>query len=229
MPNNTPSEINFKTCTKCGETKPTTAFSKDVSKKDGLCCQCKACVAFYYAENREKRLAYNANYYMEHRDEKLNYCAAYRESHRDEQAAYSTKYRAEHLEEVRAYSRVYEASHREERQAYRIKHRNQKSAYCAAWQRANPIKVRANVHRYNARKRGNGGSHTAEDVKRQGDSQAWKCWWCGKRCKSKYHVDHLIPLARGGHNGPTNLVIACPKCNCSKNDKLPDEWAGRLF
>jgi 5-methylcytosine-specific restriction endonuclease McrA len=40
----------------------------------------------------------------------------------------------------------------------------------------------------------------------------------------KYHVDHVVPLSRGGSDGPENIVISCPRCNCSKSSKLPEEW-----
>lgn len=45
----------MKTCTKCGETKPTTEFHKNSSKRDGLYYHCKLC-------SREARVnRYNAN------------------------------------------------------------------------------------------------------------------------------------------------------------------------
>lgn len=48
----------MKTCTRCGAEKRNTEFSKDKSRKDGLCCHCKACVsaahAAWYARNPSK-------------------------------------------------------------------------------------------------------------------------------------------------------------------------------
>jgi len=74
-----------------------------------------------------------------------------------------------------------------------------------------------------------GGTHSSSDIRRQGESQRWRCWWCGKYCKEKYHADHLVALAKGGHNDPSNIVIACPSCNLKKNAKTPDEFCGRLL
>lgn len=61
--------------------------------------------------------------------------------------------------------------------------------------------------------------------------QRGKCYWCGALLDSSYHLDHVIPISRGGTNDPSNLVLACPPCNLSKSDKLPHEWAksGRLL
>src|SRR3546814_5945792 len=54
-----------------------------------------------------------------------------------------------------------------------------------------------------------GGEFTAEDIDAMLAAQKKKCWYCGTKLTA-YHVDHRIPLARGGSNGPENLVIACP-------------------
>src|SRR3546814_18918243 len=63
-----------------------------------------------------------------------------------------------------------------------------------------------------------GGEFTAEDIDAMLAAQKKKCWYCGTKLTA-YHVDHRIPLARGGSNGPENLVIACPACNLSKGAK----------
>jgi 5-methylcytosine-specific restriction endonuclease McrA len=56
--------------------------------------------------------------------------------------------------------------------------------------------------------------------------QRGKCHWCGEKVGRFYHVDHVVPLSKGGSNGPENLVIACAFCNISKHDRLPHEWSG---
>jgi len=43
------------------------------------------------------------------------------------------------------------------------------------------------------------------------------CAYCRKPTTVKWrHVDHIIPLARGGKHLVCNLTVACPPCNCSK-------------
>lgn len=34
------------------------------------------------------------------------------------------------------------------------------------------------------------------------------------------HLDHLVPIACGGSNDPTNFVLSCPKCNHSKGVEI---------
>lgn len=48
-----------------------------------------------------------------------------------------------------------------------------------------------------------------------------ECYYCGGPHE---HDDHFIPLSRGGTHEVSNLVPACEICNCSKKDKLLEEW-----
>ena len=70
---------------------------------------------------------------------------------------------------------------------------------------------------------------TFADLQLQIKSQRDRCWWCSKKLKGKYEIDHVIPLARGGTNNARNIVISCPMCNRRKGSKLPQEFMGRLF
>ena len=56
------------------------------------------------------------------------------------------------------------------------------------------------------------------------ESQLGRCAYC--QCNlgqldQVYHVDHVIPLAKGGAHALANLVLACPACNGYKRDLLP--------
>lgn len=73
------------------------------------------------------------------------------------------------------------------------------------------------------------GWHTFADVELQYRSQKGKCWHCGKDLNYMYHVDHLIPIAKGGTNWPNNIVCSCAKCNFEKHARYCWEWNGRLF
>ena len=50
-----------------------------------------------------------------------------------------------------------------------------------------------------------------------------ECAYCGKEL-SLFHVDHIIPICKGGTNENSNLTLSCPKCNLSKGSKLLSEW-----
>lgn len=136
-------------------------------------------------------------------------------------------------ERAREQSRRYrEANHdkvREQDRRYREANAERRREYQRRYNEANPEKVKEKDRRHRARKAGAGGTHTAEDIRTIYDSQKGRCWYCLKPLNGTYHVDHRIPLARGGSNAPENIVIACPTCNLSKGARLPQEWNGRLL
>lgn len=45
------------------------------------------------------------------------------------------------------------------------------------------------------------------------------CVYCGCDCGSRFTVDHVVPVARGGSMDRENLVIACRTCNGRKGDR----------
>lgn len=48
-----------------------------------------------------------------------------------------------------------------------------------------------------------------------------KCHHCGVSIDpDNFHVDHLIPVARGGLTHESNLVASCPQCNFKKGARL---------
>lgn len=60
------------------------------------------------------------------------------------------------------------------------------------------------------------------------DLQKGRCFYCCKKLPKDYHVDHFMPLAKGGTNERHNLRLACPKCNMAKRTMLPEEFLGLL-
>ena len=118
--------------------------------------------------------------------------------YRDYRAEYMRTYNPEHVEELRAY------------------------------RKANPDRVRSWANNRRARMAGAGGSYTSRDVRAQYARQRGRCYWCGAKVGDTYHIDHVIPLSRGGGNDPSNLVISCPHCNTSKQSKMPHEFGYRL-
>ena len=51
---------------------------------------------------------------------------------------------------------------------------------------------------------------------------AQPCAYC--KLKPSEHIDHIIPLSRGGDNSLGNLTGACASCNLSKGSKFVMEW-----
>lgn len=53
-----------------------------------------------------------------------------------------------------------------------------------------------------------------------------RCVVCG--AEDDLSVDHVIPVSKGGHAEPGNVVVLCRSCNSAKNDRdaedLPEDW-----
>lgn len=49
----------------------------------------------------------------------------------------------------------------------------------------------------------------------------YKCKYCRvTSLESKLHVDHIIPVSRGGGNNFGNLITACERCNIGKSNNF---------
>lgn len=178
-----------------------------------MASECSACKSVRGSEYHAKKML-DSDYHRWYNRRS----AARRKCNPEQHVAYAAAYRKAHPEECAARDAAYYAAHREE-----------KAAYAAAWRKAHLEECAARSRTRQARKQNAPGSHIAADVAAQRTRQRGKCFYCGKKVGRHYHVDHVIPLALGGSNGPENLVIACPDCNQRKHAKHPMDFAGILF
>lgn len=188
----------------------------------------------YRAANQEKILADKKRYYLEHKEQIALYHREYARQHREQKRAYCRAYNQANKERIRARQRQYDHEHREERRAqqraYWASNRDHLLEYHRQYHKEHPEYRKAQKSRRRSLEYAGNGSFSHADVRMLFHSQNGRCWWCGKRIKDKrYHVDHRIPLVRGGTNNPENLCISCPDCNLQKGAKLPQEWNGRLL
>ncbi len=222
-----------KRCSKCGEVKPLDKFAKDKRKRDGRTSACKDCFNAWYR-----------GYWATNVAEELERNRAYREANREKERERHRIYRQTKPEKARESGRVYRASnverererHRIYREANREKARQTERARYAAnsekehernrrYRQTYREVERAKKARRKARERGAEGTFTANDITYLYENQNGLCFWCSVALNGMYHVDHIIPLIRGGSNWPSNLGLTCASCNLSKNDKLPySEW-----
>lgn len=107
----------------------------------------------------------------------------------------------------------------------------EKYAYTKEWRLNNPEKTLAYSRNRRARKKSAPGSHSGADILDLFDIQKGKCAYytvCKTSLGGSYHVDHIVPISRGGHNGRNNLQLTCPSCNIFKNDTPPNVFATKI-
>lgn len=223
--------ITLKQCSKkdkcinpLGSWLPATAeyFYATKGNKLGLVASCICCWKAYKAQQYQAHCdevrVRHREYYQQNAKNICNRVKVYTAQHYEERKEYGQRYREANREQLRVKHREYEAEHRHQAVQRVKKMRQADPEYHRAHNRARRAKAQSSL-----------GRHTSKGIRLLLSSQKGLCWYCGKHVGNKYHVDHRIPLARGGSNEPENLCITCPACNLSKGAKLPHEWSDRLL
>jgi len=141
--------------------------------------------------------------------------------HADGRTSRCKRCRAEWVASRKAELVLYNAS-------YYVRYRERRIVEIHEYQQRRP-EVKVNYrHRYRARKRHAPGSHTFADLAAIFEKQGGICFYCERQLASIQdgHFDHVVPLSRGGSDGPENLVFACPGCNWRKHARTPAEFGG---
>lgn len=132
------------------------------------------------------------------------------ERHKPETMARAAKYSKEHPEKRRAYRNI---------PANRARYQENWRKY---W-RNNPEKARLRGQRSKARRRAAEAGVACESFTRQSifKRDGGFCRYCAVILDPKnWHLDHVIPLAKGGPHTPENVVASCVGCNLSKATKI---------
>lgn len=96
------------------------------------------------------------------------------------------------------------------------------------WQKNNPEAVRARNHKRRAKVRNAEGYFSKSDIENIQISQGHKCAFCGCGTLKSFHVDHKLPISRGGTNWPDNIQILCAPCNLKKGAKTNEEFLSSI-
>lgn len=197
-------KMETKKCPKCGQIKDIGEFYRNKSRRDGFSVYCKECILNdsheYYEKNKivakERLNAWRAKNrdYVNERDK------IYRKENPDIEFKKQKKYRETHKEKLYLKGKKYRGEHKD---YFYNKARERK---------AKKMEV-------------SDGTITLEFEQYLFDEQNGKCAYCGCDLnETGKHLDHIIPLSKGGLHTANNVHWTCPTCNLSKGDKLEDEW-----
>ena len=160
---------------------------------------------------------------------------------RDRNILSAVAFRAANLEYVREQDRIGSRKRYQSRKPYMVAWLATNAERVREWRRQHDAdlseeqreKRRVRVRNRRARKKGNGGRHTAAQIRGLLVRQRYKCPFCPADLRQGFHADHIMPLALGGSNDISNIQLLCPPCNDSKGYSHPVAWAqkkrGRLL
>ena len=91
------------------------------------------------------------------------------------------------------------------------------------WQKRNPQKVRAYKANTRTNRKNGIGTLPSGITEKLYALQHGRCAYCPAKL-TPFHLDHIVPIARGGLNIEGNVQLLCQKCNQSKSDRDPIEF-----
>lgn len=197
------------------------------------------------AANPGAELPYKKAYREKTKEQRRDYAARWYAAEKERSNAISRAYYAKNREELREKSRVRKAAdpvgHQTRLREWHIANRERRlvasrekdatpeyRARRDAYYAANKILWRVYAANRRARKKGSAETHVRADVADLFTKQRGRCGYCRKKLGDRLHVDHIIPLARGGSNGKRNLQLLCQPCNSRKSAKHPIEFAQQI-
>jgi len=188
-------------CTTCGETKPFADFNKSPTGKHGLASQCKLC-----------RSAWHRKYYQANKDKIIAKSLDYARAHKEEIAAWHRVYYVANKEKIKEKSR-----------RWYIEHKERSAASRRAYSQTPHGRAVRQASRARRRMLPDMSYITATTMQEVQEASNGICPYCGEPFENG-HIDHIIPVSKGGTNDRKNLTYCCAHCNLVKHNKLLEDW-----
>ena len=184
-------------CLYCNLEKPLDDFGNDKRAKNGKKTKCRSC-----------HNEYMKAYYWQHREVLAAKVLVHHHKNKESANAKRRANRLKNLEREIQHSRQWQKDNPEAANAIKTN-----------WRMKNRVKLREiTEQRETVIKAGNVPSTYIKELRKL------PCNYCGNYFEGQMHIDHVVPIAKGGKHLIENLVSACKSCNLSKADKMLDEW-----
>ena len=176
-----------KVCTKCGISKPRSAFSAHKRAKGGLRPSCKQCVAEHYQQNKEKI----AEYRRQNKEKR----AEYRRQNKEKIAERDAEYRRQNKEKITEYRGEYYQRNKDkvakQGAEYRRQNKEKITEYQGEYYQQNKEKITEKVA---SRRRGIRAQKIAKTyAKQNAEIYRWAAD-CKDLIGGSWHVDHICPI-----------------------------------
>ena len=152
----------------------------------------------------------------------------YRADNREKLSAGAIDWRNRNPERYAEYQAKYQEANRHKTMArtaeWRKSNPERASEYGKAWREANPGEHTRHEQNRRARINESGGKLSPGLYSRLMKIQRGKCVACGCDIRKLAHMDHIMPLARGGANTDDNIQLLCQPCNNTKHAKHPIDF-----
>lgn len=196
---------------------------------NGRCCYC---ISEDKKRARERNPSQHREYMRKWHAKNKDSQIQYRKDNRDSLNENTRRWRAENPDRdkrnrVLWISKNLERYKRKSRE-WRVNNRVRDRELNKRWRENNPEKQRVIMFNRNCATRG------VRQAVRHGlitslmQSQGSRCVYCGCDVSSRYHIDHKLPVSRGGDNSEANLQILCPTCNLRKGSKTHVEFLEKI-
>jgi 5-methylcytosine-specific restriction endonuclease McrA len=178
----------------------------------------------YKSRHKEKLLIQNRQYLIDNPDKAkqfrrtryLNNPEYYKKRSKEHHKSNKNKpeYKKALLIRAQAWVRENPERYQANRHGWRQKNIKRIAELARKYRKENPEQRRAAHNRRRFRKQNANGTTDKEQFKARIEMFGGICAYCNSPYE---HMDHVIPLAKGGTNWPANLRPACAKCNTSKH------------
>lgn len=140
-------------------------------------------------------------------------------------------YRERNRERIRSKRRAYYLANKERAKStarkWRLANIERSIESVRRWQEANPERVLANNAIRRARRRNCSVDKRglANFIKTVRGKRIVACFHCGEKISGRdAHIDHVIPLAKGGPECLSNRCVSCQPCNQFKHANTLSDW-----
>ena len=222
----------MKHCSKCFEVLPMNKYHFISQKKNvsGLGASCRGCAKDWRAANIEHLKEYNRNYQLENKDTLKAYRSDYYKKNKEKYKIAHKKRYDNNKKEILEYQKIYYKKNRSKvlqyHEQYYKRNKTHKKHYDSNYRENNKEKVRywgrLSSHKRRAAYHSLKSSLTFKQWKQALSHFNHQCAYCGST--ESLEQEHVIPVSRGGHYTPDNIIPACRSCNASKNNKIMQDW-----